>query len=437
MTPRSDASVRTRSTPALSDPVAVVGAGVAGLACAIDLHELGIPVRVFEASDDVGGRVRSDLVDGFVIDRGFQVLPTAYPEVRARLDLAALRLGPFTAGALVRQGGRFARFVDPTRSPAALPRTLASGVMPLRDQLRLVALRFRVTRGSLAQLYARPERSTLTELRALGFSEESIERFFRPFFAGVFLERGLESSSRFFEFALRSFASGDATLPADGMAAVPRQLASRLPPDTIRTRCPVEAIEAGSLLAGGARFDAAAVVVATDGETARRFVPELPEVRHNGTVCLSFAAERDPIGERLLVLDGEGTGPVNHLCVPSTVAPSYAPAGQALVSANVIGNAVQDDAELERSVRAQLAAWFGAEVDDWRLLRMDRVERALPRQPVGWLEPVEREVRLGERLFVCGDHRGLASLEGALHAGRRAAEAVARAFGVGRRRVAS
>jgi phytoene dehydrogenase-like protein len=365
-----------------SAPVAIVGAGVSGLACAIHLHEAGVPVRVLEAAPEVGGRVHSERVDGFTIDRGFQVLPTAYREVQAMLDLAALHLGRFKPGALVRHAGRFARLVDPTRSPWELPRTLASG-------------------------------------------------------AGVFLERSLETSSRFFEFALRSFASGDATLPAEGMAAVPQQLASRLPPDAIRTRCPVEAIEGRSVVAGGARFEAAAVVVASDGEAARRFVPALPELRHNGTVCLSFAAARDPVGERLLVLDGEGTGPVNHLCVPSAVAPSYAPAGRALVSANVIGTSGAGDAELERAVRVQLAGWFGPDVHDWGLLRIERVERALPHQPVGWLEPVERELRFGERLFVCGDHRGLASLQGALRAGRCAAEAVKNALGVEPRRLAS
>jgi hypothetical protein len=168
------------------------------------------------------------------------------------------------------------------------------------------------------------------------------------------------------------------------MAAVPRQLASRLPPDAIRTRCQVEAIEAGSVVAGGTRFEAAAVVVASDGRAARRFVPALPELRHNGTVCLSFAADRDPAGERLLVLDGEGTGPVNHLCVPSGVAPSYAPAGRALVSANVIGSSSASDAELERAARAQLAGWFGAEVHDWGLAA-PRARRARAPAPAGRL----------------------------------------------------
>jgi len=421
----------------LSSPVAIVGAGVSGLACAVHLHESGVPVQVFEAGREVGGRVRTDLVDGFRIDRGFQVLPTAYPEVQAMLDLGALALGRFTPGALVHRGGRCARFLDPARRPRELPRTLASGVMPIADQLRVLALRRRATRGTLAELYARPDRPALASLRDCGFGTSAIERFFRPFFAGVFLERELTTSSRLLEFAFRSFALGDAALPADGMAAIPRQLAARLPAGAVRTHARVEEIEAGALRVAGERIEAEAIVVATDGEAARRLVPALPALRHNATACLSFAAKADPVGEPVLVLDGEASGPVNHLCVPSTVAPSYAPAGQALVSASTIGNPGESDAALELTVRAQLTGWFGGAVAGWRLLRIDRVARALPRQPVGWLDPVERAVQFGPRLFVCGDHRDIGSLHGALRAGRRAAHAVAAALGVAQERRAS
>jgi phytoene dehydrogenase-like protein len=412
-------------------PVAVVGAGVSGLACALHLEAAGVPVRVFEASDRVGGRVRTERIDGFLVDRGFQVLLTAYPEVEALCDLAALRLGRFTAGALVRLGGRFERFVDPVRRPLALPRTLASPVMPLADQLRVAALRLGATRGTLGALYARPERTALEALRARGFSGDAIEHFFRPFFAGVFLERELASSSRFLDFAFRHFARGDAALPAEGMEALPRQLAARLAAGTVRTGAPVEALEPGAVRVAGARVEAAAVVVATDGEAARRFVPTLPPLRHNATAQLAFAAEEDPVAEPLLVLDAERSGPVNHVCVPSAVSPGYAPPGRALVSASVIGDPTESDYELERAVRHQLPGWFGAQVGGWRLLRIDRIAHALPAQPVGWLEPVEREVRFGPRVFVCGDHRDMGSLHGALHAGRRAAAAVAEALGVG------
>jgi len=341
-------------------------------------------------------------------------------------------LGAFLPGARVRVGGAFADVIDPLRHPRELTRLFGSPVMPLADQLRVGALRQHTTRGSLEALYERPEQSALQRLRARGFSERAIEHFFRPFFAGVFLERDLASSSRFLEFAFRHFALGEATLPAEGMEAIPRQLAARLPDGAIRVNAPVESIESGGVRVAGERFETSAVVIATDGESARSFLPTLPALRHNATTCLSFAAERDPVGAPLLVLDAEGSGPVNHVCVPSAVAPSYAPAGSALVSASVIGVPSASDAELARDACAQLRGWFGVEVDAWRLLRVDRIAHALPQQLVGALQPVEREVRFGPRLFACGDHRDMGSLHGALRSGRRAAEAVCTALGLAR-----
>ena len=412
-------------------PVAIVGAGVAGLACALHLHAAGLPVRVLEAAEAVGGRMRSDLVDGYRIDRGFQVLLTAYPEVKALLDLPALRLGAFAPGARLRVAGGFVDLVDPLRRPGALLRQLAAAALPLSDQLRVALLRFAATRGSLEALYARPAESTQRRLRALGFSESAIERFFRPFLAGVFLERELASSSRLLEFALRHFALGDAALPADGIEAVPRQLADRLPPGTITTSACVDGIERDAVHVEGARVPAAAVVIATDGAAAPLLARELPPRAHNGTVCLSFAAEADPVRAPLLVLDAERSGPVNHLCVPSAVQPTYAPAGRSLISASLVGESSRSAAELERAARAQLRGWFGAQVEAWRLLRIDRIPRALPRQTPSELEPVERSVQLGPRVFVCGDHRDIGALHGALRSARRAAAAVRAALGVG------
>jgi phytoene dehydrogenase-like protein len=404
--------------------VAVVGAGAAGLCCALHLSRAGIPVRVFEAAGEPGGRIATERVQGFLLDRGFQVLTTSYPEARSMLDLEALRLGRFLPGALVRSRGRFERFVDPLRAPGQLLGTLRGRAVPLRDKLRILALRRRVCGPPLESLYQRPERSTLEHLRERGFSEDAIEHFFRPFFSGVFLERDLATSSRFFEFTFRMFALGEAALPAQGMAAIPRQLAAGLPPECLRTGALVDAIEDGALRVGGERIPASAVVVATDAETAARLVPELPVPDWNGTTCLSFSAQQPPVREPILVLDGEGRGPVNHLCVPSQVSPSYGAEGRALVSATVLGVPAEDDAELEAAVRRQLSSWFGGAVERWSLLRIQRVPKALPRQPAGWLEPVGRPVRVGPRRFVCGDHRDLASIHGAMHAGRRAARAV-------------
>lgn len=406
-------------------PVVVVGAGVAGLRCAQVLASRGVPVQVLEAADAVGGRVRSDLVDGFRLDRGFQVLLTAYPEVQASLDLAALGLGRFLPGALVRIGGRFERIVDPVRRPAEALDALRAPVGTLGDALRILAWRRRLVRADVASLLAAPSRPAREHLARAGFSDRVVERFFRPFFGGVFLEDGLETSSRFLEFAFAMFARGDAALPAEGMGAVPQQLAQRLPQGTIRLGAAVERVhEEGVVLEGGEAVEARAVVIATAGGAAARLSPELAAPPSNPATCLTFdAPEAPPVG-RALVLDADRSGPVHHLCVPSAVCPSHAPRGRALVSASVLGADAGSDAQLEAAAREQLGRWFGGGVDRWRLLRVDRIAEALPRQLPGPFEPAERAVRLGPHRLVCGDHRDVASLQGAMSSGRRAAEAV-------------
>ena len=178
-------------------------------------------------------------------------------------------------------------------------------------------------------------------------------------------------------------------------------------------------------LESGETIGADAVVIATEGPEAARLAA-LPVPGSRPVTCLYFAAERAPIAEPLLVLDGDGTGPVNNLCFPTQVAPGYGPAGATLVSASVVGGAAGDagDAALEAAVRKQMAGWFGDEVRGWRHLRTYHIRHAQPEQRPGALEPVERAVRLESGLFVCGDHRDTASLHGAMLSGRRAAEAI-------------
>ena len=406
--------------------VVIVGAGLAGLACALRLHEAGAGVRVLEASDGVGGRVRTDVLDGFRLDRGFQVLLTAYPETRRVLDYAALDLRPFLPGALVRRAGRFHELSDPWRQPGRAWRSLTAGVGSLADRLRMARFRGRVRRGSLEDLFRRPETSAAERLHAEGFSAGMIDAFFRPFFGGVLLDRSLSASSRMLEFVFRMMAEGDVALPAAGMGAIPEQMARPLPEGTVRLRARVAAVSPREVrLDSGETIAADAVVVATEGPAAARLA-SLPEPGSRPVTCLYFAAERAAVAAPILVLDGDGTGPVNNLSFPSQVAPSYAPAGAALVSASVIGGAAADaeaDA-LQAAVRKQMEGWFGDEVRGWRHLRTYRIHHAQPEQRPGTLEPAERPVRLESGLFVCGDHRDTASLHGAMLSGRRAAEAL-------------
>lgn len=402
----------------MSSPVVVVGAGVAGLTCAGWLARRGVDVVVLEASDGVGGRVRTDLVEGFRLDRGFQVLLTGYPEVPAALDLPALALARFEPGALVRHGGRFHRVVDPWRRPLRALATLASPVGTLADKRRTAVLRREVVSSRPEDLLARPETTAAARLAERGFSPQAVDRFFRPFFGGVFLEAALETSSRWLEYLFRVFATGDAALPAEGMGAVAAQLAARLPAGSIRLACRAEAVSGNRVtLTTGEPVGARAVVVAVEGPEAAVLLG-VKAAPSRAVTCLHFAAERDPVSEPILVLNGEGRGLVNDLAVLSSVAPTYAPPGAALVHATVLGAGPVD----EGAVRAELSTWFGPEVARWRLLRSRAIPHALP----AYVPPTSsrRDARVGPGLFVAGDHWATPSLEGALASGRRAAEAV-------------
>jgi phytoene dehydrogenase-like protein len=403
----------------------VVGAGVAGLNCARELVAHELDVVVLERDAEPGGRVRTDVVDGFLLDRGFQVLLTAYPEARRVLDYERLGLRPFSSGALVRRRGRFARVADPARRPIAAARSLAGGPGSLADKLRVARLRRRLRACSLHEILEAPEVSTREALALEGFSDGFVREFFRPFLGGVFLDGDLLTSSRLFAFLFKLFAEGEAALPAEGMQAIPRQLASGLPAGVLRTGVTVDQVAAGRVVtAGGEVVEAGAVIVATDAPEAARLSGALRAPAGRAVTTLSFAAERSPLDEPVLVLNGEQGGPVNDLCVPSDVAPSYAPPGASLVSATVLGVPEAGDGALESAVREQLRGWFGAQVGGWRLLATRRIPYALPAQTPGMPGGPVRPARLADGLFVCGDHRDTASLQGALVSGRRAAAAV-------------
>jgi phytoene dehydrogenase-like protein len=411
--------------------VVIIGGGVAGLCCALRLQEKEIPCVVLEASDAPGGRVRTDRVDGFLLDRGFQVLLTAYPEARRLLDYRALRLRTFAPGALVRIQGKLHRVSDPFRQPWTLPATLLAPVGSLADKLAIARLRSYVRSGTVEEIWTRPETSSLEALRSFGFSQRMIDAFFRPFFGGIFLETELATSSRMLEFVFRMFSEGWAALPAAGMGAISEQLAARLTPGTLRLDARVEGIGDGAVYLSKKRerIPAAAVVVATEASEAARILPDLRPPGFHDTACLYYAAPRAPLAKPVLVLNGEGGGPVDNLCVPSAVAPTYAPAGQALVSATVVGAAGADEKDLESEVRRQLTSWFGIATADWRHLRTYRIPLALPARKN--LEPAALPVRRKPGIYVCGDHRETPSLQGAMVSGRRAAEAVGEDWGKG------
>ncbi|MFJ4094223.1 NAD(P)/FAD-dependent oxidoreductase [Kitasatospora sp. NPDC089913] len=407
------------TAPALpeSAEVIVVGAGPAGLACALDLTAAGHEALVLEAAEDVGGRMRTDVVRGFRLDRGFQVFNTAYPQVRRRLDLAALRLHPFTPGMLLADGRRSRLLLDPTRRPDRALDLLSGRVLPPRDLAALGLLGLCDAALPAALLKRFPETSTARALRRAGVSRRTVEGVLRPFLAGVFLEDRLETSSRMFHLVWRSMLRGSLCLPQQGIGAVPRQLAAGLPPGQLVCGAPVERLTAeGVVLADGARVRARTVVVATGAGAAARLLPGLEVPAARAVTTFYHAAPVSPLDGPTLVVDTDG--PVLNTVVLSEVVPGCSPDGRALVSTSVPGTAADEGA-----VRRRAGALYGADVSGWEPLAAYRIAEALPAGPAPL--PLSRTTRFAPGRYVCGDHRATASVQGALASGARAAREVA------------
>lgn len=413
----------------MTAPVVVVGAGLAGLACATTLAESGVAVRVVEASDGPGGRVRTDHIDGFLVDRGFQVLLTAYPELHRQFDVDALQLCEFGPGALVWRGGRGWVVSDPFRDPLHLVSTALAPIGTVADKARIARMRARLRSGHAANLFAGDDESTADALARRGFSARMIERFFRPLVGGIQLDPDLGTSRKMFDIIFRMLADGAAAVPATGMGALPAQLASRLAPDAIEFGAEVVEVSGDGVMlrqAGStASIPAAAVVVATEGPVAARLLG-LDMVGSKSVGSVWFAAHEAPTDTRLVILDGERSGPVLNVAVMTNIAPSYAASGGHVIAAALPGVV---DGDLEAMARRQLRGWWGAQVDGWQMLATYRIHHGQPAQPAP-LAP-RRSLSTGvEGVFVCGDHRDTASIQGALFSGRRCAAAVRAHLGV-------
>jgi len=407
-----------------SPDVLIVGGGLAGLCCARALQEKGVSFQILEASDGIGGRVRTDEVDGYLLDRGFQVLLTAYPEAEHVLDYARLALKPFAPGAISWYAGRMNRIIDPWRTPGAWWEVLQSEFGTLGDKLRIARLRSRLRSSSIEEIFRRPERSTKQALESERFSQQMIHRFFRPLLGGILLDGELRSSSRMYEFAFKMLSEGDAAVPARGMGAIPAQLAEKFPPGAVRLNARVEELHENELkLAGGEIVRARAIVVAAEGPSAARLIGEV-EPASRSVTCFSYAADEPPLAQPILFLNGDGAGPVNNFAVISQVAPSYAPSGKHLVSTTVLGTHKLTEVQLSGFVIAQMKNWFGKVASTWQFLRGYYLTHAQPQQFPGALEPPQRPVRVRPGVYVCGDHRDHASIHGAMVSGRRSAEAV-------------
>lgn len=417
--------------------VIVIGAGLAGLAAAIHLNSQNVPFLILEASDGVGGRVRTDSVDGFLLDRGFQIFITAYPEAQKLLNYRTLNLQKFYSGARIFYNGQFHTVADPLRHFWDAAKSLTNPVGSVVDKLLIGSTRIRVLTKTDEEILSAEEAPTIELLKKIGFSDSIIKQFFRPFFGGIFFDTELETTSRLFDFIFKCLALGDNTLPAKGISAIPEQLTARLPSDSILLNSKVISVDLDDSESSTVRLqngevlrsELGVIVAVEEPEAAKLLTGRGGPVQKSpvrSTVCLYFTADRDQIPARdpVLFLNGSGKGIVNNMFFATNVAPSYGPPDKALVSVSLIGlyEGVSDD-DLVGQVVEELSGWFGEKmVRAWKHLRTYRVGFAQPNQ----CPPTDlrKNPRINSGLYVCGDYLTSATFDGALVSGRRAAEAL-------------
>ncbi len=393
----------------------VVGAGLAGLACARHLHRAGLDVRVLEADDEVGGRVRTDRVDGMLLDRGFQLLNPGYPRAASDLDLDALDLCFFEAGAVVARGSGRRVLADPRRSPRDLWSTLTTDLGTVGQRLRLAAWLAEVGLGPARRIKRRPDAELISELRRRRIDGELVDCVLRPFLSGTLADGGLTTSRRFAELIVRSFVTGTPGVPSRGMQAIPEQLAAGLPDGTVQCGRPVRTVRSGSVATADGTLTARAVVVAAaPAASAQLLGTDFGPTR--ALTTLYHLAPHTPASRTMLHLDGDRRGPVVNTAVMTDAAPSYAP-GRTLVASSILG--ADASSATEQAVRDQLAVVYGCDTRGWEHVRTYALPHALPDTPPG--TPLRRPLRVGPGLFTCGDFRDTASIQGALVSGHRAA----------------
>ena len=399
-------------------PVLIVGGGMAGLACAMTLQQAGVPFLLFEQDEKVGGRVQTDEIDGYRLDRGFQVLLTAYPEARKFLDYEKLELRKCYPGSRVWYKDKFHQVSDPFRHPLDGVCSVFNPIGSFWDKVKVGMLRL----GLLSTRSMEDTLSTREALAELGYSEAMIDRFWKPFMRGVFLENELSTSVRKFEETFSLFAKGDTVLPRLGIGEIPKQMAKRLPEDSIFLKQEVKKVGECSLVTSdGKEWQGRAVVLATEEPVANRLLRlKQPNREWNSVDCLYFSLpEKElPCASPILHLDGSGTGPINNLTFISTLS-DCAPTGRALASASVIGKKELKIDQVVELANQQLRTWFGERAKKWDFLRAYRIRHAVPNcDCVPDLETKKNGV------YRCGDYLGLPSIDSAMRSGRLVAESI-------------
>jgi phytoene dehydrogenase-like protein len=411
--------------------VIIIGGGLSGLTAANYLHKKGIDFKILEASDRVGGRVKTEVIDGYRLDHGFQVLLTAYPETQRLLDYDKLNLKKFVPGAiLLQENGKQDRIGDPLRDFSSLLPTLTASVGGLLNKMRILTLKMRLSGKNIDQIFQQEMKTTRTALREdYGFSDAIVNRFFAPFFSGIFLETDLKTDRRMFDFVFKMFGEGYAAVPNFGMEEISKQLAANLPAGSILTNTKVESIDKQELrIEGGETMQANKILIATQATSLVKDILPKTKKKYVSTTNVHFTADEAPLQKGIIALNTHKNRLVNNICVINKVAQGYAPEGKNLISLSIVGDAAFSDKNLERKIKKELKKWFGNAVEKWEHLDTRHINYALPDQQNVSNEINPKDLRINENLYVCGDHLLNGSINAAMKTGRIAAEEMCRSL---------
>jgi protoporphyrinogen oxidase len=403
--------------------ITIIGAGISGLITAIELERLGFNPIVIEASDRVGGRVKTDIIDGFHLDHGFQVLLEAYPQAKKYLNYKALELQKLIPGAVIYKNAETSLIGDPLRDFSLFVPTLASNVGSVKDKLAIFKLNLALKNKSLEAIFDSEQLSTLQYLKAKGFSDRIIQNFFKPFFTGIFLENELRTSSAMFEFTYKMFGEGLAVIPKHGIQAIPNQLKSQLTKTVFRFNTKVKTVdEVRIVLEDGSVITSDIIVIATD---ASKILGIEKPIAWKACDTLYFEVEQNTLKKPIIGLLADNDALINNIFYTTSIANKNTSKAEVL-SVTIVKNHNLDETDLINKVKTELKNNCG--IITKRFIKRYTIKKALPDLEHVDYSGNEAKFKFSDTIYLAGDTRLNGSLNAAMTSGEAVAKLIAERF---------